>query len=128
VTTPIGSEGMTIPGQDISSWGGSVTSTAEDVIKQAVHLYTNEHDWYKAQQGGFNVIRQLFDYETNSAVLMHTLKNVVDNLTHTRSNNFVGSILWYQGNRSTEYFSKYLELKRTTRQTQVVDTTTTPNT
>ncbi len=100
-------------------------NTAQEIIDKAIRLYENEADWYQAQTRGFAIISELFDRDKNAAHLLSTFHRIVTELTRIRQENIVGAMLWYHGTkgqikylsdigyRSTEYFSKYLERKRT---------------
>jgi len=107
VTTGIGSEGMTLN----NKFGGFVASSVEDIVNRAVQLYTEESTWTQSQLIGFQVMNQLFNYTKNSKEVVGKMKQVQANVPELRRRNYVGEMLWYHSNRSTEYMSRYIELK-----------------
>lgn len=46
-------------------------------------------------------------------MLQNNLLTALANMHRQRQEDFVGSMLWHQNNRATEYFSRWIELKET---------------
>jgi len=112
VTTPIGSENMTDP---ISNeWGGSWSGTTkEELCNAAVNLYTDESLWISAQASGCKLANDYFCNPDILNRLKFKVEDHIENLDSFRSADAFQSILWHQTNRSTEYFSRWIELKET---------------
>lgn len=121
-TTPIGSEGMTL--EDAAepsmqsmqsrapSWGGLCGgTTAEEIINDAVRLYTEQSLWEESQRRGFELLVQLYDAESHLRAIHDAIESLIPELHWQRSTDFVGEMLWTQQLRSTEYFSRWIELK-----------------
>jgi O-antigen biosynthesis protein len=112
IGTSIAAEGMT--GTDSNGdkfFGGDISDNWEDFACKASILYTDSNLWLKAQERGFQIINDIFSRNNNKDAFYQALKSVTKNITKTRSNNFVGSILWRDSQRSVEYFSRWIELK-----------------
>ncbi len=107
VTTEIGAEGMC--GQQ--SFGGAITTSREDFIKNAIQLYSNENIWKEGQNNGFKVINSRFQKEIFSQDIKNRLQEILANLHSHRNHNFMGQILQLQSLQSTKYMSKWIELK-----------------
>ena len=140
VTTPVGAEGM-VPGKDTLwnpgestegtegvsyeqiDWGGAWTSTsAADVARDAIRLHENEEAWSRARSNGFELIGTLFPAERNLGVVRDAIEGLYEAseregcetaLDELRSLDFTGAALWHHSARSTEYFSRWIEMKET---------------
>ena len=67
-TTPIGSEGMAAPAAAGAQpcWGGLCGGdTPEGIVADAVRLYTDPELWSRSQDRGFELLRLLYDRESN---------------------------------------------------------------
>lgn len=104
VTTPIGSEGMC---NDQGLFGGIVTENDDDFVRAACDLYTNESQWNGAVSVSHDILPLLCGWE----FVGRRLVDAVQNCNDRRSRDHIRSILWHQTNRSSEYFSKYIECK-----------------
>lgn len=120
VTTPIGAEGMTLReaksvfAQPVFAkpvFGGLIARSATEFADAAAALYTDPIEWGRARENGRSVLREYFDYRTNSSALRETLLALTREIQTRRARNFVGKILHHQTMRSTKYFSKWIELK-----------------
>ena len=107
VTTTIGAEGMfgDLP------WSGSIADDAESFAQAAVALYRDEQAWSAARQRGFDIVRALFSAETNGHALIARIKALQGNLEQHRLNNFTGAMLRHHHQRSTEFMSRWIEVK-----------------
>lgn len=113
VTTCIGSEGITQTSLDNiheDTWGGIVADNIDDFANGAIELYTNKDTWKGATETATAIISEQFE-ESQFNVVSAALKNAVRNRQARRSKDYVGSILWHQTTRSTEYFSRWIECK-----------------
>jgi len=108
VTTPIGAEGMTQDGLD---WGGLMASNEDEFVEAAVNLYTKKALWEYRQSKGLELLNKLFNKEQNLPLIDEALSDAMMNLEQRRKSDITGQLLWHQSNRSTEYFSKWIELK-----------------
>lgn len=117
VTTPIGAEGMSTSdgrqsGQDDSDdWGGHIASNEDEFVDASVRLYTSKELWSRSQRKGVELFNILFNKEHNLSVIDKAMSNAMMNLHQRRRQDITGQLLWHQSNRSTEYFSKWIELK-----------------
>jgi glycosyltransferase involved in cell wall biosynthesis len=117
VTTPIGAEGMSTSdgGQsrqnDRDDWGGYIASNEEDFVQASLRLYTSKELWSQSQRKGVELFNILFNKEHNLSVIDEAMGNAMMNLHERRRQDITGQLLWHQSNRSTEYFSKWIELK-----------------
>lgn len=114
VTTPIGAEGMMMTDTEASNendWGGCVVSNEDEFVKAAVDLYTTKELWKCSQNKGIELLNALFNKEQNLQLIDDALDDAKMNLRQRRKRDVTGQLLWHQSNRSTEYFSKWIELK-----------------
>lgn len=127
VTTPIGAEGivsgatnlMPLPGNPANaaiSWGGFWDCvTAEQVAEAAVKLHENKEIWQVAQSTGISLVNLLFPKDANISIVLRAIDRTISNLSKIRDHDYAGSVLWFHTSRSTLYFSKWIELKETGR-------------
>jgi len=93
-------------------WGGLATATtAEEFVQDAVELYTNERLWRASQSRGAALLPLLFGKSSNAQALLAALSTARDELHRRRACDYTQAVLWYQGNRATEFFSRWIELK-----------------
>ena len=124
-TTLIGSEGMNLIDADISMqstqsseegdripWGGlGDATTVEEIIRDAAKLYTDKTLWEDSQTRGFELLGQLYNAKLHLNAIHGVIENLLSELHQRRSKDFIGELLWMQQLRSTEYFSRWIELK-----------------
>ena len=114
VTTPVGAEGMRnefLSPNLSDSWGGSVVSDTNEFIEAAVKVYTQKHQWQRCRDEGSRLLKRLFNGRVNLPLVENGVRNGMKDLKKNRRLDIVGSILWRDTLRSTEYFSKWIELK-----------------
>lgn len=119
VTTPIGSEGMTIPNMDFidtkeeqeAQWGGMIASKSDDFVQGAIDLYKNKSQWIQSQMNGRRLIHDLFDSKRNLTRLNDDIYLAIMDREKNRQRDYFSACLWSQQSRSTEYFSKWIEQK-----------------
>jgi glycosyltransferase involved in cell wall biosynthesis len=107
IGTSIAKEGM-IGNLD---FGGSIADDWSEFSEKAVTLYGDEVLWIKAQEKGLKVIKQLYNPEENIKSVLDAIQIAITNKESKRLKNFVGSMLWHNQHRSTEYFSRWIEAK-----------------
>ena len=110
VTTQIGAEGMRDESSS-DSWGGSVVSDTNKFVEAAVKVYTQKHQWQCCQAEGSRLLKKLFNGSVNLPKVENGIRLGMKDLHVNRRSDIVGSILWRDTLRSTEYFSKWIELK-----------------
>ena len=120
VTTPIGSDGMVIPKKNYdetsvqySVFGGRVSFTVNEFVDAAVELAMDPAAAAQAIEDGTSCLKTLYDYDQNGQSVVNKIHEVQRNLSKRRETDITRAILWHQSNRSTEYFSKWIELKET---------------
>lgn len=125
VTTPIGAEGTTMSreclesctvrsGQgmiDDTGWGGLVAADADAVARCAIKLYKDQGLWEEARNNSRRLLRMIFDKEKNLSVVTNAVEEALSNMNERRYRDNIGAMLWHQSMRSTEYFSRWIELK-----------------
>jgi len=113
VTTSVGAEGMA--GQ--LPWCGFVSDDWEEFVQEAVALYSNASLWKQAQQNGFDILKERFDADVINKKFVQDLVECRNNLAGLRLQNFTGAMLQHQSLRSTEYMSRWIELKNKDKET-----------
>jgi O-antigen biosynthesis protein len=129
VTTSIGSEGMfdnptsSSTSTVDSKFGGLTANTDSNFVDGAYTLYQTENIWNAAVS---NISKRQMQELCNDWDRIHSrVMGVVlsksgmkQHSTRQQKDTILQHILWHQTNRSTEYFSKYIEWKeRSTRNT-----------
>lgn len=118
VTTPIGSEGMLV-NNDVSSWGGLIASNSRDFSQKAFQLYTNKEKWNDCHKNSQHVLKSLYSKKRNLDQIQSAIIDAILSLDERRDDDHVSNILWHQSMRSTEYFSKWIQLKETGQSSDV---------
>jgi hypothetical protein len=85
--------------------------SAESFASAAVSLYLDETKWTDSQRKGGDIMNNLYSHDLNSRSLVSRMLYTRDNLQQIRASNCIGSILNYQLNRGTKYFSQWIEEK-----------------
>ena len=78
-----------------------------------MHLHDDAEAWHRASNRGRALLRQLFDRDETLAAVQSAVDAARRNLAQQRHADFVGAMLWHHTARSTEYFSRWIELKET---------------
>lgn len=113
VTTPIGSEGMTSDESSEISFGGSVACSLDQFVDAAVELSTSQTAHVDAVRRGQELLRAMQNQESNWARVASTVKDVTAKLHCRRRADYTQALLWHHTARSTEYFSRWIEMKET---------------
>ena len=111
VTTPIGSEGM--HGDFV--FPGNISCSAEEIAQAAIALYDDEVLWAEKQREGWQLLRMLYDPETNGKNLINAMRGASQQLESRRTANFIGKMLNHHQHKSTKYFSKWIEQKNSAK-------------
>lgn len=121
VTTPIGAEGMGAEGNvrmgtdtgagNPGVWGGLVAGDAASFAESAIQLCTDESAWVGARCNSRRLLRELYAKEPNLDGIRAAVQRAAEDLTVRRARDYSGAVLWQQTARSTEYFSRWIELK-----------------
>mmetsp|Transcript_12158 Transcript_12158/g.22774 ORF Transcript_12158/g.22774 Transcript_12158/m.22774 type:complete len:468 (+) Transcript_12158:120-1523(+) len=112
VTTPIGAEGI---GDSNDEWGGLVAADEQEFIEFATKLYNDKTLWMKCKSAARHLMSKQFDAERNLSIVYDVVVNAAENLHHRRSIDYLSAILWQNSMRSTEYMSRWIELKESIR-------------
>jgi hypothetical protein len=114
VTTPVGSEGMT---PDNTSFGGGIAWSVEDFVNMATELATDANVYIDHAKRGQDLLRRLQDQRQNWGRVESSITTTVDDLYARRKTDYTRALLWHHSARSTEYFSRWIELKETMHET-----------
>lgn len=107
VATPIAAEGMAVG----ETFGGVIEEDLLLYPQRVAELYTEREAWSTAQAAGREILTSLFSQVRNSRAFRERLALSLHQKGHLRERNIIGSLLWYHGLRSTEYFSRWIECK-----------------
>lgn len=107
VTTPIGAEGM----HQSLSWGGAIAQGPEDFAEKAIALYSEESYWTTAHRNSLFILKELYSEQLNAKALINHFLDLKAHLVSRRKSNVIRSILQFHLQRSTKYFSKWIEAK-----------------
>lgn len=107
ITTSVGAEAMTggLP------WCGTIEDEARAFAKAAITIYQDETLWGESQKRGFDILDHLFNKKRNGDALIKRIKAMLETLPSDRQNNFIGTMLRHHHHRSTEFMSRWIELK-----------------
>jgi hypothetical protein len=78
-----------------------------------VDSFTNESLWTKQSKRGVELRNELFNKEKTIPPILEAISNKCENLRTIRNEDFIGASFWHQSNRSTDFFSRWIELKET---------------
>ena len=95
-------------------FGGAIASTLEEFCENAIDLARHPEAYRKAQTRGRFLLGELFSESKNwEHVVQSGLSKVLDKeaLARTRQTDTTQAMLWHQSLRSTDYFSRWVELK-----------------
>jgi glycosyltransferase involved in cell wall biosynthesis len=122
VTTPIGAEGIGFNEEEYDNqgqgynWGGQVASDNDSFIKSAIELYSDERLWMRSQSNARRLLKDLFDAKKNLNVVDDAIAAAVQDMHCRRQRDYTAAMLWHNTARSTEYFSRWIELKESRRE------------
>ncbi|HKI59642.1 MAG TPA: glycosyltransferase family 4 protein [Mariprofundaceae bacterium] len=107
ISTSVGAEAM----HGELDWCGSIEDDPEAFAEAAITIYRDQQLWHRAQQSGFAIVRQRFNKERNGAALIQRINDMRERLPSDRQENFIGAMLRHHHHRSTEFMSRWIELK-----------------
>ena len=110
IGTTIAAEGMVGPQAEFP-FGGAISDDWEKFAEICSEFYVNETRWREGQARGRAILDSLFSPQSNERHVVQTVAALRVIMDERRSANFVGSMLWYHQFRSTEFFSRWIEVK-----------------
>ncbi len=112
VTTPVGSEGLVgHSNEESSSFGGSIALTVDEFVEMAIELSVSADAYDQATRRGQEILRKSQDRTANWDLVKSAFMQTTMHIHERRRNDFTRAMLWHQSARSTEYFSRWVELK-----------------
>ena len=124
VTTPVGSEGMVATNltpesnqaREHSLFGGLIASNLHEFCEMAISMADDEALFQEKKREGTRALSELYGLDRNLTrwnLVLQQLNNTMENVGTYRESDIFRSLLWHQTARSTEYFSRWIELKET---------------
>lgn len=107
VTTEIGAEGMT----GNTPWPGSIADDVDELVEQAVGLYTDQNKWQQAQNNALPLLTEKFDGQKIGQALIDRIAHIKADLSAHRLSNFTGEMLMHHSMKSTQYMAQWIEAK-----------------
>ena len=93
-------------------WGGLYSAVHSDALAaDAVILHTDEQLWSACSEAGRRLHGSLFETHGSLDSLRDAVNHSFENARELRAGDYLGASLWHHRQRSTEYFSKWIELK-----------------
>lgn len=111
IATSIGAEGI----DNTDVWNHTIADTEEDFAHKCIEIYSDENLWLTTHNKLSDAFRNNFDCSNNASKILGDLLKLKENISSRRERNFVGQILWREQFRSTEFFSRWIELKNKDR-------------
>lgn len=109
VTTTVGSEGMA--GDVIGEWGGIISHNTDDFVQASVALYTDKSRWNQSRLNAIELARNHYGVHNWKASALPKIIAALNNLQIRRETDYLRGVLWQDTQRSTEYFSRWIESK-----------------
>ena len=88
-----------------------VGNTDNDFITKAIQLYTDDANWSKQQDKGFDILEQQFSKTHFELVFKERLLFLAKDLKSHREQHFIGQLLQHHSMQSTKYMSKWIAAK-----------------
>ena len=107
ITSDIGAESMH---QDLD-WPGLIENDPEAFAKAAAELYQNQQAWSQKQALATDIINQCYDKEFFGNRLIERIQTLTMELEQHRLTNFTGALLRHHSMKSTQFMSRWIELK-----------------
>jgi glycosyltransferase involved in cell wall biosynthesis len=108
VSTPIGLEGILGPD---CPWGCAISEDPDPIAATAIQLYQEQEHWTDCQAAGIKILKRRFDRSHWWAQLPKIIQQAQANMATRRSANFIGQMLRHHQHRSTEFMSRWIEVK-----------------
>lgn len=112
VTTDIGAEGI----NGSFAWCGNIENDPCDFAVASVKLFTDKAAWQQAQYQGIQIINKRFARSEFEADFMERLRSIRRNLPGHRLQNFTGQMLMHHTTSSSEYMSRWIEEKNSSKE------------
>lgn len=98
-------------------WGGLCgAASADGVVGAAALLYSDQQLWQACQRRGFELLEALYGRDRNLERVHTAVSAAQRGLEERRRHDYTGGLLWQQQLRSSEYFSRWIELKERLRE------------
>ncbi len=107
VTTPIGAEGIA----GTMDWGGMISAEPQPFADAAIEIYSDAARWAQVQVQGQRIARQRFDAVVWQPQLPQLLEAALQQFAENRQKHFTGRMLRHHHHRSTEFMSRWIEVK-----------------
>ncbi len=107
ISTSLGAESMTC--DEFACL--MIADEPQAFAKTIIDNYNKKNAWQMYNRGALNNLNKKFNTPKNSAVLITKLLEIQQSLQQSRQMNFMGRILWREQMRSTEFMSRWIELK-----------------
>ncbi len=107
VTTDIGAEAM----HGDLPWPGLIENNPEAFAQAAVELYSSEAKWQRASDKAKPLLNERYHAERLSAALVVKLTDCLELREARRAENFIGAMLNHHAHKSTEFMSRWIEIK-----------------
>jgi O-antigen biosynthesis protein len=111
VTTSIGAEGMNTGGE----WSGFIEDDFDAFATKSVELYSNQEKWNRAQAAGYDILSNQFSAAEHKKQFQNRLTQLEANIEAHRNANFIGSMLQFHNQRSTEFMGRWIEVKNASK-------------
>jgi hypothetical protein len=97
---------------DDACWGGcGDATTAQQLVDDTFNLYTDSAAWQLAHDATTKHLHALYDRQRNLDRIHARIDAIRADLPAHRADNYTGALLANAQLRSTEYFSRWIELK-----------------
>ena len=90
---------------------GDPKRAAEDIAAAAIALYSDKSAWTAAQNQIAPILKERYEAESLGKALIKRMESVKNNLEQHRLDNFTGGMLNHHLAKSTQYMSKWIEVK-----------------
>ncbi|WP_049723183.1 glycosyltransferase [Gilvimarinus polysaccharolyticus] len=107
VTTSIGAESM----QGECDWPGAIVDSSAAIAAEAVRLYQDQSYWQQAADACGPLLVKNYHRASLGPAFLAALHARYQNLTTSRRDNILGALFNYHGQRSTEFMSRWIEVK-----------------
>ena len=107
ITTPVGAEAMASD----QALGYTASTDADNFAATASRAFNDEQFWQQLQQNGYRVLSTQFRRDTFSTPFLERVYAALDDINEHRQKNFWGQVLWQNQLRTSEFMSRWIELK-----------------
>lgn len=111
VGTPIATNSMGVESMFTEIIPGISEDDENQFIEKTIELYIKEEIWTKAQEIGFQILKEKFDKNQFENDFEDKLKDLSSNLIQHRHKNFIGQILKFNFTNALKYMSLWIEEK-----------------